>query len=54
MYLVVFIGIENALGIWISTLRSLPPNSRTSTLVPASSVKRLASTQPAEPAPMMM
>ncbi|MCY1375369.1 hypothetical protein D9M68_1007620 [compost metagenome] len=54
MYFLVFIGMENALGIWISTLRSLPPNSSTSTEVPASSVRRLARTQPAEPAPMMM
>ncbi|MDT4871045.1 hypothetical protein FQZ97_1061530 [compost metagenome] len=54
MYFLVFIGMEKALGIWISTLRSLPPNSRTSTEVPASSVRRLARTQPAEPAPMMM
>ena len=35
-------------------LRSLPPNSRTSTLVSGSSVRRAASTQPAEPAPTMM
>ena len=34
--------------------RSRPPASTSNTFVPGSSVNRLASTQPAEPAPMMM
>src|SRR5438105_15145831 len=38
---------------WIHGLVSLPPASMTSTLVAGSSDSRLASTQPAEPAPTM-
>src|SRR5437868_116030 len=41
-------------GIWISGFQSRPPASIRSTRVLGSSVSRLASTQPAEPAPMMM
>ena len=41
-------------GILIISDLSLPPASSSSTRLPASSVRRLASTQPAEPAPMMM
>lgn len=54
LYFVPFIGIESAVGIWMKIDLSLPPNSRTSTLVDGSSERRLASTQPADPAPMMM
>src|SRR6184192_3843861 len=39
---------------WIHGLRSLPPASSNSTRVVRSAVRRLASTQPAEPAPTMM
>ncbi len=41
-------------GIWIQMLLSLPPASSSRTVVFGSSVSRLASTQPAEPAPTMM
>ena len=43
----------NAAGILMFGLRSLPPASISSTLVEGSSVSRLASTHPAEPAPTM-
>ncbi len=46
-----FMGMESAVGIWMKMLRSLPPASSSRTVTPASSVSRLASTQPAEPAP---
>jgi len=39
---------------WISGFQSRPPASISYTFVPGSSVNRFASTQPAEPAPMMM
>jgi hypothetical protein len=41
-------------GIFMKKLLSLPPASSTSTVTAGSSVNRLASTQPAEPAPTMM
>src|SRR6476646_5173969 len=41
-------------GMWIHGSRSLPPASSNSTLVLPSAVRRLASTQPAEPAPTTM
>jgi hypothetical protein len=40
-----------AAGMWMKGFRSRPPASIRTTLVPGSSVNRLASTQPAEPAP---
>ena len=43
--------LEKAAGILMLGLRSLPPASSRSTRTPGSSVSRLASTQPAEPAP---
>ena len=46
-----FIGIDSAPGIWIQTERSEPPYSSSSTLSRPLSVRRSASTQPAEPAP---
>jgi hypothetical protein len=46
--------LKNPAGIWISGFQSRPPASTSKTLVPGSSVNRLASTQPAEPAPTMM
>jgi len=49
-----FIGIDSALGIWISTEESEPPYSSTRTVAVPSSVSRFASTHPAEPAPTMM
>jgi hypothetical protein len=45
--------LPQASGMWIHGSRSQPPASSTSTLVSQSAVSRLASTQPAEPAPMM-
>ena len=54
LYFVPFIGMDSAVGIWMKMDLSLPPNSSTSTLQDGSSVSRLARTQPAEPAPMMM
>ena len=48
-----FIGIDNALGIWISIEASEPPYSKTSTVLCPSSVSRFASTHPADPAPTM-
>ena len=53
LYLAMFIGIDSALGIWISTDRSEPPNSSTSDAVRRPRVSRSASTQPADPAPTM-
>ena len=47
-------GYANADGMWISTLRSGGPASTTSTLTSGCSVSRLASTQPADPAPTTM
>src|ERR1043165_7820615 len=41
-------------GMWISGFQSRPPASIRSTRVLGSSVSRLARTQPAEPAPIMM
>ena len=41
-------------GTWMSGLESRPPASSSSTLLPASALRRLASTQPAEPAPTTM
>jgi hypothetical protein len=46
-----FIGIDKAVGICTNIDRSDPPNSSTNTLCRASSVRRFASTQPADPAP---
>ncbi len=46
-----FIGMDSALGIWITTEASEPPNSSKSTVAVPSSVSRFASTQPADPAP---
>src|ERR1700747_2448524 len=46
-----FIGIDSALGIWIHTERSEPPYSSSSTWSRPSSVRRSASTQPAETGP---
>ena len=46
-----FIGIESAVGIWIHRERSEPPYSSSSTLCLPSSLRRAASTQPADPAP---
>ena len=46
-----FIGIDSAVGIWMKTERSEPPDSSSSTVCLPSSVRRFASTQPAEPAP---
>ncbi|MNL66636.1 hypothetical protein D3C87_1911340 [compost metagenome] len=54
LYLVPFIGMDSAVGIWMKIDLSLPPYSRTRTFVAGSSERRLASTQPADPAPMMM
>ena len=53
-YFLVFMGMDRAVGIWMKMLLSLPPVSSSSTRWRASSVRRLASTQPAEPAPTMM
>ena len=39
------------MGIAMSGLRSLPPASSSTTETPGDSLRRLASTQPAEPAP---
>ena len=39
--------------IWISGPRSVPPNSRTVTSTPDSSLRRAAMAEPAEPEPMM-
>ena len=46
-------GYANAAGIWIFQFHQLsePPASIKSTLIDGSSVRRFASTQPAEPAP---
>src|SRR5687767_8971828 len=49
-----FMGIDRAAGIWISTDRSDPPNSRTSTRLRPSAESRSASTEPADPAPTTM
>ncbi len=49
-----FIGIDSAVGMRMKMLRSLPPASSSRTVVSGSSVRRFASTQPAEPAPTMM
>ena len=46
--------LKKPAGMWISGFQSRPPASISNTFVPGSSVSRLASTQPAEPAPMMM
>jgi hypothetical protein len=46
-----FIGIDSAEGIWMKIERSEPPYSSSSTLCRPSSLRRSASTQPAEPAP---
>ena len=40
-------------GMWIQGLRSGGPASSTQTVTPGSSVSRLASTEPAAPAPTM-
>jgi hypothetical protein len=53
-YFGMFIGIDSAAGIWISSERSEPPNSSSSTREFSSSVSRFAKTQPAEPAPTTM
>ena len=47
------IGVE-AVGIWIKILLSFPPISRRRTSFSPDCVKRLAKTQPAEPAPTIM
>jgi len=39
---------------WNQIQLSLPPASKSNTRMPGSADKRLASTQPAEPAPTMM
>ena len=41
----------NAAGVWISSWRSEPPASISATVTSGSSVRRAATTQPAEPAP---
>jgi hypothetical protein len=41
-------------GMWIMGSRSQPPASSSSTEHPGSALSRLASTQPADPAPTMM
>ena len=41
-------------GTWMSGLQSRPPASSSSTELPASALRRLARTQPADPAPTMM
>jgi hypothetical protein len=46
-----FIGIDSAAGIWMKGERSEPPNSSSNTVLRPSSLRRSASTQPAEPAP---
>jgi hypothetical protein len=51
LYRWLFIGIASAVGMSMKIERSVPPYSRTSTECWPSSVRRLASTQPAEPAP---
>jgi hypothetical protein len=43
----------NAIGVWISFAVSAPPASITATRTSGSSLRRLASTQPADPAPTM-
>ena len=48
-----FIGMDSAVGIWMKIERSEPPYSSTSTVDLPSSLRRSASTQPAEPAPMI-
>ena len=45
---------KNPAGMWIHGLRSCPPASSSSTRVFGFALRRLASTQPAEPAPTMM
>ena len=52
-YFSMFIGIESAEGICTKIERSPPPNSSRSTVFAPSSVRRFASTQPADPAPTM-
>jgi hypothetical protein len=54
LYALIFIGIDNAAGIWMTGERSDPPYSSTSTELSPSSLNRCASTHPAEPAPTMM
>ena len=49
-----FMGICSAVGICTNMLSSLPPYSSRRTELPASSVRRLARTHPADPAPTMM
>src|SRR5215831_3765653 len=46
--------VRQAEGRWMSGLVSGPPASRRSTVVAGSSVKRWASTQPADPAPTII
>ncbi len=46
--------LKNPAGTWISGFQSLPPASINRTVTAGSSLSRLASTQPADPAPMMM
>ena len=46
-------GFWDVTGTWTSGLRASPPASRSSTEVSGSALSRLASTQPAEPAPTM-
>ena len=52
-YFSLFIGMDSAVGIWMKIERSEPPYSSSSTECRPSSVRRFASTQPAEPAPTM-
>ena len=50
----VFIGIESAVGILMKIDLSSPPASNSNIFTLLSSLKRLAKTQPAEPAPIIM
>ena len=54
LYLVPASGYANAEGMWMKRLRSGGPASSSRTLTSGCSVRRLASTHPAEPAPTMM
>jgi len=54
LYLFMFMGMESAVGMRMSGLASEPPYSNSNNFVSGSSVKRLASTHPADPAPTTM
>ena len=54
LYTGLFSSLVNPAGMAIHMESSFGPASSSSTLVPAFSVSRLARTQPAEPAPMMI